>query len=294
MMEKILDGSAIAGDIKAELALKVAGRVNSGKRPPHLVAILLGEDGGSLSYIQHKVKDCAQVGFTSTVKQFPDTMSEEDLLSVIEQINSDPSIDGCIVQLPLPGHISVSRVIEAISPQKDVDGFHPVNLGRMMVNIPGYVPATPWGIVQLLLRSGVETCGKHVVVVGRSQIVGSPLSVLLSRDIPGGNATVTLTHRYTQNLESLCSSADILITAIGKPGFFGASFVKSGAVVIDVGTTRVEDSGNPRGWRLRGDVDFEQVFEKVACITPVPGGVGPMTRVGLLHNTWLASENNLY
>jgi methylenetetrahydrofolate dehydrogenase (NADP+) / methenyltetrahydrofolate cyclohydrolase len=294
MNDKILDGVFIAGEIKSELALKVADRLKQGKRPPHLVAVLIGEDGGSLSYVQHKVNDCAQVGFTSTVKRFPADYSEASLMALIAELNANKNVDGCIVQLPLPAHISVSKVIEAIHPSKDVDGFHPVNLGRMMVNVPGFVPATPWGILQLLKRSGVGAQGEHIVVVGRSQIVGSPLSVLLSRDISGGNATVTLAHRYTRNLEALCREADILITAIGKPAFFGESYVKEGAVVVDVGTTRVADAANAKGWRLSGDVNFERVYDKVSKITPVPGGVGPMTRVGLLHNTWLASENILY
>jgi methylenetetrahydrofolate dehydrogenase (NADP+)/methenyltetrahydrofolate cyclohydrolase len=280
----ILDGNKLAAEIRSELREKVK---QTGKSPC-LAAILVGNDGGSESYVAHKMNDCAEVGFQSRLIRFPDSVSSQELLQAINNLNTDPIVDGFIVQLPLPPSISNQTVIQAIAPQKDVDGFHPENIGKLSLGLPGFVAATPWGIMELLKRYNISLNGKHAVVLGRSNIVGSPLSVLMSR--PGADATVTLTHSKTRNLKELCQQADIVVAALGIPGFLTADMVSEGAVVIDVGTTRVPDPSHPRGWRLKGDVDFESVAPKCAAITPVPGGVGPMTRIGLLMNTWRAFE----
>ena len=283
----ILDGNKLAAEIRSELREKVS---QTGKSPC-LAAILVGNDGGSESYVAHKMNDCAEVGFQSRLIRFPDSVSSQELLQAISNLNSDPGVDGFIVQLPLPPSISNQTVIQAIAPEKDVDGFHPENIGKLSLGLPCFVAATPWGIMELLRRYQIPLSGKHAVVVGRSNIVGSPLSVLMSR--PGADATVTLTHSKTKNLKEICQQADIVVAALGNPGFLTADMVAEGAVVIDVGTTRVPDPSHPRGWRLKGDVDFESVAPKCAAITPVPGGVGPMTRVGLLMNTWRAFETKL-
>ncbi len=280
----ILDGNKLAAEIRSELREKVK---QTGKSPC-LAAILVGNDGGSESYVAHKMNDCAEVGFQSRLIRFPDSVSSQELLQAINNLNTDPNVDGFIVQLPLPPSISNQTVIQAIAPTKDVDGFHPENIGKLSLGLPGFVAATPWGIIELLKRYHISLNGKHAVVLGRSNIVGSPLSVLMSR--PGADATVTLTHSKTRNLKELCQQADIVVAALGIPGFLTADMVSEGAVVIDVGTTRVPDPSHPRGWRLKGDVDFESVAPKCAAITPVPGGVGPMTRIGLLMNTWRAFE----
>jgi methylenetetrahydrofolate dehydrogenase (NADP+)/methenyltetrahydrofolate cyclohydrolase len=280
----ILDGNKLAAEIRSELREKVK---QTGKSPC-LAAILVGNDGGSESYVAHKMNDCAEVGFQSRLIRFPDSVSSQELLQAINNLNTDPNVDGFIVQLPLPPSISNQTVIQAIAPQKDVDGFHPENIGKLSLGLPGFVAATPWGIMELLKRYHISLNGKHAVVLGRSNIVGSPLSVLMSR--PGADATVTLTHSKTRNLKELCQQADIVVAALGIPGFLTADMVSEGAVVIDVGTTRVPDPSHPRGWRLKGDVDFESVAPKCSAITPVPGGVGPMTRIGLLMNTWRAFE----
>ena len=280
----ILDGNKLAAEIRSELREKVK---QTGKSPC-LAAILVGNDGGSESYVAHKMNDCAEVGFQSRLIRFPDSVSSQELLQAINNLNTDPNVDGFIVQLPLPPSISNQTVIQAIAPHKDVDGFHPENIGKLSLGLPGFVAATPWGIMELLRRYQIPLSGKHAVVVGRSNIVGSPLSVLMSR--PGADATVTLTHSKTRNLKELCQQADIVVAALGIPGFLTADMVSEGAVVIDVGTTRVPDPSHPRGWRLKGDVDFESVAPKCSAITPVPGGVGPMTRIGLLMNTWRAFE----
>ncbi len=284
----LLDGKATAAAIRRELAIKVAERKKKGLKIPHLAAVLVGSDPGSESYVSYKVKDCMEVGFESTLIRKPNTISEEDLLKVVHDLNDNPEIDGFIVQLPLPGHIDPQKVIMAINPDKDVDGFHPENIGKMTLQIPCYLPATPMGVIELLKRNNIQIPGKHCVIIGRSNIVGTPLSILLSRNTQYGNATVTLCHSRTQNLLSITTQADILISALGKPGFVTAEMVKPGAVVIDVGTTRVEDSTRKSGFRLAGDVRFEEVATKTSAITPVPGGVGPMTRVALLLNCFRA------
>ncbi len=287
---QLLDGKKTSDEIKKELAAKVAQRKKEGKKIPHLAAILVGNDGGSLTYVNAKVKACDQIGFESTLIRYDSSVPEEILLGKVQSLNEDKSIDGFIVQLPLPDHIDEMKVTQAIDPMKDVDGFHPVNLGNMVLNLPGFLPATPAGIVELIKRNGIETSGKNCVVIGRSNIVGMPVSIMLSRNTDPGNCTVTLTHSRTKNLKEICSSADILISAIGKPGYVTADMVKEGAVVIDVGTTRVTDSTRARGWRLRGDVDFETVAPKCSFITPVPGGVGPMTIASLMINTLRAMD----
>jgi methylenetetrahydrofolate dehydrogenase (NADP+)/methenyltetrahydrofolate cyclohydrolase len=291
---QIIDGKLIAQTIKKEIAEKVSKMVNEGKRPPHLAAVLVGHDGGSETYVSHKVKDCEEVGFRSTLIRYEDDISEKTLLEKIDQLNHDPEIDGFIVQLPLPDHISEYRVIEAILPSKDVDGFHPVNLGRMMIGLPSFVSATPSGILELISRYEIETEGKHCVVIGRSNIVGRPVSILLSRKTRPGNCTVTLCHSRTPNINELLNSADIIIAAIGSPGFVKAEMVKNGAVIIDVGTTRIKSDETKSGFKLSGDVCFDEVAPKCSFITPVPGGVGPMTRVALLKNTLLAARKEIY
>lgn len=285
-MYKIIDGKQVASDIKKEIAGEVEKRKSAGLKVPHLAAILVGNDGGSETYVSHKVKACEEVGFQSTLIRFPDNVTEEELLNKVRELNSDSSVDGFIVQLPLPRHISEEKVTVTISPDKDVDGFHPVNLGRMMLGNPVFVSATPFGIVELLKRYEIETSGKRCVIIGRSNIVGRPLSVLLSQK--GIDATVTVVHSRSADIAKITSEADILVAAIGAPLFVKSSMVKEGAVVIDVGTTRIKSDTARSGWKLTGDVDFDDVAPKCSYITPVPGGVGPMTIVSLLRNTLLA------
>lgn len=282
---QILDGKVTSEQIKQEIAAEVAEIKAAGKRVPHLAAILVGEDGASETYVNNKVLDCQQVGFESTLIRLPDSISEDELLAEIDKLNNDENIDGFIVQVPLPKHIDETRVTLRIDPAKDVDGFSPASVGRMCLGLPTFISATPNGVMELLKRYNVDTSGKHCVVVGRSHIVGTPMSILMSRNTQPGNATVTLVHSRTQNMEEICRSADILIVAIGKAEFVTADLVKPGAVVIDVGITRVADDSRPKGFRLAGDVDFASVSEKCSYITPVPGGVGPMTRASLLQNT---------
>ena len=290
MYLKLLDGKATAEAIRKELADAVKLRKKEGKKIPHLAAILVGNDGGSMTYVGAKVKACNQIGFESTLIQYDESVPEEVLMNKIKTLNEDKSIDGFIVQLPLPKHIDELKVTLAIDPAKDVDGFHPVNLGKMVLNLPGFLPATPAGILELLRRNDIDTEGKNCVVVGRSNIVGTPLSILLGRNSNPGNCTVTLAHSKTKNLKEICKKADILVAALGKPEFITADMVKEGAVVIDVGTTRVTDKTRTRGWKLRGDVQFDEVSQKCSYITPVPGGVGPMTIASLMINTLKALE----
>jgi len=286
----IIDGKKIASEIKKEIADKVALLKAEGKKVPHLAAILVGDNGSSETYVASKVKDCGEVGFKSSLIRFENTVSELVLLDKIAELNSDEDVDGFIVQLPLPSHISENKVIEAIDPAKDADGFHPVNLGKMMIGIPGFLPATPAGIIELIKRYKIETSGKNCVVIGRSNIVGRPVSILLSQK--GMDASVTVVHSRTKDIQSIVSQADIVIAAIGSPAFVTESMIKEGAIVIDVGTTRVASPETKSGFRLIGDVDFENVAPKCSFITPVPGGVGPMTRVMLLLNTLIAAERN--
>ena len=292
METAILDGKDLSQKIKGEIAVAVTEWVAQGHRPPHLAAVLVGQDGASRTYVDHKVKSCAQVGFESTLIERPADISQKELLEIVAQLNEDPAIDGFIVQLPLPDHIDDQAVIEAVSPSKDVDGFHPSNMGNLALGLPGFVPATPAGIVTMLERTGIETAGKHAVVIGRSSIVGTPMSLLRSRSGNPGNCTVTLCHSRTQDLEAHCRRADILVAAVGRPGMIKANMVKEGAVVIDVGITRVEDASAKRGFRLKGDVDYADVAPKCSWITPVPGGVGPMTIVSLLNNTLDAARRS--
>ncbi len=287
-----LDGRKTSAEIKDEIREEVNSLRSSGKRVPHLAAILVGEDGGSITYVNAKVKACDYVGFDSTLIKFNDEISEEELLSKVHELNEDPSIDGFIVQLPLPKHIDEKKVTLAINPSKDVDGFHPENIGRMSLGLPAFLPATPNGIMELLKRYQIDPEGKHCVIIGRSSIVGTPMSLLLSRNKKGANATVSLCHSRTKNLKEMCLQADILIAAIGKPYFLKADMVKEGAVVIDVGTSRLPDSSKKSGYKLAGDVAFDEVSEKCSFITPVPGGVGPMTIASLLQNTLLANKRS--
>lgn len=288
-MYTILDGKKTAAEIRKEIAGKVSAMKASGRKAPHLAAVLVGNDPSSESYVANKVKDCHEVGFRSSLVRFGNDVTEERLLGKIKDLNNDPDIDAFIVQLPLPGHVSDNRVIETVDPAKDADGFHPVNLGRMMIGEKAFLPATPYGITELIKRYSIQTAGAHCVVIGRSNIVGRPVSILLSRK--GTDATVTVVHSRSKNIADIVRSADIIIAAIGSPGFVKADMVKEGAVVIDVGTTRVESKESKSGYRLTGDVDFENVAPKCSYITPVPGGVGPMTRVGLLLNTLEAVSN---
>lgn len=287
---KILNGKETAETIKKELRELVKQRKAEGRKIPHLAAILVGNDGGSITYVNSKVKACEEIGFESTLIRYDDSVSEEVLLNKVHALNEDKSIDGFIVQLPLPEHIDEMKVTLAIDPKKDVDGFHPINVGNMMLNIPGFVPATPAGIVELMRRYNIETAGKNCVVVGRSNIVGTPLSLLLGKNTDPGNCTVTLVHSKSENIAEICRNADILIAAVGIPGFITADMVKEDAVVIDVGTTRVDDATRERGWRLAGDVKFDEVAPKCSYISPVPGGVGPMTIASLMINTLKAME----
>lgn len=288
----IIDGKQTSADIKKEIKAEVAKMVAEGKRAPHLAAILVGHDGGSETYVAYKIKDCEEVGYKSSMIRYEDDVTEEELLAKVHELNADDDLDGFIVQLPLPKHISEQKIIEAIDPRKDVDGFHPVNVGRMVIGLPAFVSATPDGIVELLQRYKIETSGKNCVIVGRSNIVGRPLSVLMSQKAV--NATVTVAHSRTKDLEKVCAEADILIAAIGAPEFVKANMVKEGAVVIDVGTTRVASTETKSGFRLKGDVKYDEVAPKCSFITPVPGGVGPMTRVSLLKNTLLAAKKEIY
>lgn len=286
----LLDGKKTSQDIQLEIAEKVKGLKVEGEKTPHLAAILVGGDGASLTYVNAKVKACEKVGFDSTLVHMDATTSEEDLLNKIDELNNDDSIDGFIVQLPLPEHIDETKVTLAVSPRKDVDGFHPENIGKMCLNLPTFLPATPNGVLEMLKRYSIETSGKHCVVIGRSHIVGSPMSILMARNGNPGNATVTLTHSRTSNLKEICATADILIAAVGRPLFVTADMVKEGAVVVDVGIHRVEDSSKKSGFKLLGDVDFANVSEKCSHISPVPGGVGPMTIASLMMNTLSAIE----
>ena len=287
---QLLDGKATSEEIKKELSLAILDRKKNGKKIPHLAAILVGNDGGSMTYVNAKVKACDEIGFESSLIKYDNSITEEILLAKIKELNEDDSIDGFIVQLPLPKHINELNITQAIDPKKDVDGFHPVNLGNMILNIPSFLPATPAGIVELLKRNNIETKGKNCVIIGRSNIVGQPLSILLSKNTDPGNCTVTLAHSYTKNLKEICLTADILVAAIGRPGFVTEEMVKTGAVVIDVGTTRVPDPSKAAGWYLSGDVDFVNVAPKCSFISPVPGGVGPMTIASLMINTLKAME----
>lgn len=290
----ILDGKALSQEIKDNIKAEVAEITAAGGKIPHLAAILVGNDGGSETYVGHKVKSCDYVGFKSTLIRRPDTITQEELLAIVNDLNNDPDIDGFIVQLPLPKHIDSDAINIAIDHKKDVDGFHPINVGRMAQNLPAYLPATPYGILQLLEKYEIKTSGKHCVVIGRSNIVGSPMSMLLSKNAFPGNCTVTLCHSRTADLPYFTKQADIVVAALGKPGFVTADMVKDGAVVIDVGTTRVPDDSKKSGFRLSGDVLFDEVAPKCSYITPVPGGVGPLTVTSLLMNTLKAAKKEVY
>ncbi len=287
---ELLNGSLISNTIKTELQAKVNDRKAKGLKVPHLAAIIVGDDGASKTYVQSKVKSCLDLGYESTLIELSENTTQDELLNKINQLNNDPLIDGYIVQLPLPRHIDETAVLLAVDPAKDVDGFHPENVGRMALGLPAYLPATPSGIVELLSRYNIETAGKKCVILGRSHIVGMPMSLLMQRNHPFGNCTVTVVHSKSQNVIEECQKADILIAAIGKPYFVTSEMVKEGAVVIDVGITRVADSTKKSGFKLAGDVDFEHVAQKTSYITPVPGGVGPMTIASLLMNTMQAVE----
>lgn len=291
---QLIDGKKIADDIKREIAAEVAEMVARGEKRPHLAAILVGHDGGSETYVAHKVKACEQCGFKSTLIRFENDVTEETLLETIEQLNNDNDVDGFIVQLPLPRHISEQRIIEAIDYRKDVDGFHPVNVGRMSIGLPCFLSATPAGIMELLARYQIPTKGARCVVLGRSNIVGKPVATLMMQKHNPGDATVTVCHSATKNLKEICREADIIIAALGQPGFVTADMVKPGATIIDVGTTRVPDATKKSGFRLSGDVDFDNVAPLCSYITPVPGGVGPMTIVSLIKNTLLAGRHDIY
>jgi methylenetetrahydrofolate dehydrogenase (NADP+)/methenyltetrahydrofolate cyclohydrolase len=286
----LIDGKKISQEIKDEISRKVTETTNENHRPPHLTAVLVGNDPASMSYVKSKERASQKIGFTSSVIRLDESISEEELLNVVRQLNEDPDIDGYIVQLPLPKHIDPHKIIMAIDPAKDVDGFHPVNLGKMMAQLPGFLPATPYGILELINRYNISTEGKSVLIIGRSLIVGRPLSVLLSQKRKGGNATVTVAHSRTKDIKSLCLQSDIIITALGSPHFVTADMVKEGVVIIDAGINSIDAPDTKRGYRLTGDVDFENVSKKASYITPVPGGVGPMTIAMLLKNTldaWL-------
>jgi methylenetetrahydrofolate dehydrogenase (NADP+)/methenyltetrahydrofolate cyclohydrolase len=287
---QLLDGKKTAEDIKSEISAEVQLIKDKGGKVPHLAAVIVGNDGASLTYVGSKVRSCKQIGFDSTLVSLPETTTEAELLEKIKELNSDDELDGYIVQLPLPKHIDEQKILMAIDPNKDVDGFHPANFGKMALEMETFLPATPFGIMQLLERYKVETSGKHTVVIGRSHIVGRPMSILMSRKGYPGDSTVTLTHSRTKNIEEFTKNADIIITALGVPNYLKANMVKDGVVIIDVGITRVPDDSNPKGYVITGDVDFENVSKKSSFITPVPGGVGPMTIAMLLKNTLLARE----
>ena len=290
----LLDGKYVSEKLKKEIAVEAEDVLAKTGRKPHLVAILVGNDGGSETYVASKMKNCEKVGFRSSLHRYDNSVTEAELLAKIQEINQDEGVDGLIVQLPLPKHIDPEKVTETIDHRKDVDGFHPINIGRMAKGLPAYISATPQGVLDLLAYYKIETAGKHCVVVGRSQIVGLPMSILMQRNHSIGNCTVTLTHSKTKNLVEICQQADILIAALGKPEFLNARYVKEGAVIIDVGLTRVVDETKKSGFALKGDVDFNDVFEKCSFITPVPKGVGPMTIVSLMKNTLLAAKGVIY
>lgn len=290
---KLLDGKWVSSLILEEITAEVTLLKDKFGKIPHLAAILVGNDGASETYVSSKMKNCEKVGMLSSLIRLESSVSEAELLGAVEKLNHDTNIDGFIVQLPLPKHINESKIIKAILPEKDVDGFHPDNIGKMVLNMPSFIPATPFGILQMIEKYEIPTAGKHCVVVGRSHIVGLPMSILMARNAYPGNCTVTLTHSKTTNLAEICGSADILIVAMGKPNFITANMVKEGAVVIDVGTTRVADSSKKSGYAIKGDVDFERVSPKCAYISPVPGGVGLMTVTSLIKNTLLAAKNNV-
>jgi methylenetetrahydrofolate dehydrogenase (NADP+)/methenyltetrahydrofolate cyclohydrolase len=290
----LIDGKKISDEVKAEIAEEVKAIVSKGGKKPHLAAILVGHDGGSETYVANKVKSCEQVGFESTLIRYEDNVTEAELLSKIKELNNNPEIDGFIVQLPLPKHVKEEKIIEAIDPKKDVDGFHPINLGRTVIGMPAYISATPNGIMELLKRYKIETSGKNCVVIGRSNIVGRPMSILLSQKGNPGDCTVTVCHSRTKNIKDYTLQADIIIAALGMPEFLKADMVKEGAVIIDVGTTRVKNDTAKSGFKLTGDVKFDEVAPKCSYITPVPGGVGPMTIVSLLKNTLLAAKKEIY
>ena len=291
---ELIDGKKVADAIKQEIAAEVSAMTSRGEKQPHLAAILVGHDGGSETYVAHKVKACEQCGFRSTVIRYEDDVTESELLDAIARLNADPDVDGFIVQLPLPRHIDEQRIIEAIDYRKDVDGFHPVNVGRMSIGLPCFVSATPQGIVELLRRYDIDTRGAHCVVLGRSNIVGKPVAQLMMQKALPGDATVTVCHSRTKNIKDYLLHADIIIAALGSPGFVTADMVKPGAVIIDVGTTRVPSTETKSGFRLKGDVDFDAVAPLCSYITPVPGGVGPMTIVSLMKNTLLAAQHKIY
>lgn len=291
-MSIILDGKTTSNQIKEELSVQVKGIKEAGKRPPHLAAVLVGNDGASLTYVGSKVRSCERVGYDSTLMKLEDNISQDALLETIEKLNNNPLLDGFIVQLPLPKHIDEEVVLHAINPNKDVDGFHPTNFGKMALGMETFIPATPFGIMELLKRYKLDISGKHAVVIGRSHIVGRPMSILLSEKGNPGNATVTLTHSRTQNLAAITKEADIVVSALGVPNFLTADMVKDGAIIIDVGITRVPDANHPKGYIIVGDVHYDAVKEKASHITPVPGGVGPMTIAMLLQNTMLAYQRN--
>lgn len=291
---ELIDGKAVAAQVKQEIAAEVAEIVAKGGKRPHLAAILVGHDGGSETYVRNKVLACEACGFKSTLIRFEDNVSEEELLAQVEELNRDADVDGFIVQLPLPKHISEQKVIEAIDYRKDVDGFHPINVGRMSIGLPCYISATPNGMIELLRRYKIETSGKHCVVLGRSNIVGKPMATLMVQKALPGDATVTICHSRTKNLKEICRTADILIAAMGQPNFVTADMVKEGAVVLDVGTTRVPNASTKSGFKLTGDVKFGEVSPKCSYITPVPGGVGPMTICSLMKNTLLAGKKAIY
>ena len=287
---QLLDGKKTAEDIKNEIAAEVQSIKDAGGKVPHLAAVIVGTDGASLTYVGSKVRSCQQIGFDSTLVSLPDTITEAELLGKIKELNEDDNLDGFIVQLPLPKHISEQKILMAINPDKDVDGFHPANFGKMALEMDSFIPATPFGIMQLLERYNVETAGKHTVVIGRSHIVGRPMSILMSRKGYPGDSTVTVTHSRTENMEEYTKNADIIITALGVPNYLKADMVKDGVVIIDVGITRVDDATTEKGYVITGDVDFDGVSKKASYITPVPGGVGPMTIAMLLKNTLLARK----
>lgn len=291
---QLLDGKKLSAEVKAEIKVEVDKIKANGGKTPHLAAILVGNNGASETYVASKIKSCEEIGFKSTLISLPDTTSEAELLSHIQDLNFDEDVDGFIVQLPLPAHISENTIMEAVAPEKDVDGFHPINVGRMCKGLPAYISATPYGILEMLERYKIETAGKHCVVVGRSQIVGLPMSILMQRNAYPGNCTVTICHSRTHNLKEVCQSADILIAALGRPEFITADYVKEGAVVIDVGITRVPDASKKSGFAIKGDVKFDEVAPKSGYITPVPGGVGLMTICGLLTNTLLSSKKAIF
>lgn len=291
---QLLDGKVISSKIKAEIKVEVEQWIAGGGKRPHLAAILVGADGASETYVASKIRSCEEIGFTSTLLRFEPDITEEELLKAVDSLNKNEDVDGFIVQLPLPKHISENTIMEAVDPKKDVDGFHPINVGRMCKGLPAYISATPFGILEMLIREGIETSGKHCVVIGRSQIVGLPMSILMQRNNYPGNCTVTITHSKTHNLKEICQSADILIVALGRPEFVTAEYIKEGAVVIDVGISRIADATKKSGYTIKGDVDFNDVAPKASYITPVPGGVGLMTICGLLTNTFKAAKKEIY